>query len=1077
MGSETIEVETDANGYYQFWFTAAYPTIGLSVTAADHLGEDRAVFFWPGADPRNQEDFDLHWLQPCGSFTPDSLAATVELGQSAALPAEIANAGWAPLTFSLRGVDTAYIPMNETEAGEDVLLVSSNSTAADAVAASLTRMGFTYYRVTTSTLPPVETWTTYSAVIWTGSPSGATNTSLIKSYLDAGGAFLITYNDFGYFYNTDTLYTDYLEADYGTDAGSDGTITGADIMAGLNINISADPYPDSFTITGPNAVAIFTNDPPKADLSGMRIAKNGYKAIYLAWNFNYTGTTDAEKDAVLGKAMSWLAPSASWIQPYPVSGTVEAGSTQAVDVTLNAGDPSITQPGTYYGALKMSNNTPGRGMITVPVTLVVNPPATWGKLQGTVTGLGSCDANPAPLADAAVSVTNAGGMTVHLKTDANGYYSYWFDESSSPLSIAVHAADHEAGSAYATIVGTATTTQDFALRWLKPCSSTDPTFFNVDVALGGTLDQPLTLLNDGAAATDWELVAVGVTDVAQPLTTAPVYGLPHNDANLMVLKALSEPNTIPSIGYTPMGPVDLVLDDGTAENSIGVNDSVSAYQFIWMNRFTPGVADFPFNLEQISILWPSGQVIAGSSVELVVYQDIDGDGNPVNAEVMGVYNVTIQNVDGTTWDNYTLTDPLLLGGPGDILIGAINRWVTSAVSPAQWPANIDTTASQGRSWIGWWNTDPPVPPVLPPDNTFGTIDSLGFAGNWMIRASGTTASGVSWLTVEPSTGNLAADSQQDVTVHFNAAAEGIVTGVYHGTLRYNTSDPVNPTISIPVTMNVGHLISLTKTAQELTFIGAGEVLHYTLVATNPGNSILTGVWISDPMLGTLDCTQPVDLAPGETLTCTGTYTTQAGDLKADFTGAVVNTATVSGTSGVNTVIATATATVPQTTARIEPVTMICQQFTTAGTSAGLTELKYTVKKGKISAVTPNTMTFWEKFSAPAVDFTLVVEQSNMGGWVPLATVKGTAVTMYAANCTKSTALGTMIYDMATGTVTLNIKGATPGAVYYIAIKYNPLSLVGTPVITPYPTVIYDFVTSANGVTLPTSVVYLSVKPK
>ena len=91
---------------------------------------------------------------------------------------------------------------------------------------------------------------------------------------------------------------------------------------------------------------------------------------------------------------------------------------------------------------------------------------------------------------------------------------------------------------------------------------------------------------------------------------------------------------------------------------------------------------------------------------------------------------------------------------------------------------------------------------MPPDNTWATIDSLGFAGNWMIRASGSTAAGVSWLTVDPSTGNLAADSQQSVTVHFNAAAEGIEVGEYHAFLRYNTSDPVNPTISVPVTMKV-----------------------------------------------------------------------------------------------------------------------------------------------------------------------------------------------------------------------------------------------------------------------------------
>lgn len=1077
VGTETITLETDANGYYQYWFTAAYPTVGLTVTAAGHLGETRAIFFWPGDDPRNQEDFDLRWQQPCGSLTPDSLSAEVTLGESAELPAMIHNTGWAPLTFSLRGAATGFQPMNATAAGEDVLLVASTSTIADALAASLARLGYTYYRVTTSTLPPVATWTDYSAVLWAGSPSGATNTAKIKSYLDAGGAFLITYNDLGYFYDDDTLYTEYLEAAYtGLDAGSDGTITGADIMAGLNLNISADPYPDSFTITGPNAVAIFTNDPPKADLSGLRIARNAYKAIYLAWNFQYTGTTDADKDAVLGRAMNWLAPSATWIQAVPATGTVPEQVEQAVAVTLNSADPQITQPGTYLGELKMSNNTPGSGMIAVPVTLVVNPPPTWGKLQGTVSGLGYCDSDPAPLADALVSIT-AGGATVELKTDASGYYSYWFDSAASPLIIAVSAADHAAGAATAAIAAGQTTTQDFDLRWLKPCSSTDPVAFNVNVALDGTLDQSLTLFNNGAVATDWELVAVGVASLAQPVTTPPVPGSSRNGATLQATKVLGVPNTVRSTEFTPMGPVSLVVDDGTAENSIGVNDSVSAYQFIWLNRFTPDIADFPFNLEEISILWPSGQVSAGSSVELVVYQDTDGDGDPSNAELMGTFNVTIQNVDGVTWDIYPLADPLLLGGPGDVLIGAINRWVNSGVSPSEWPANIDQTASQGRSWIGWWNTDPPVPPALPPDNTFGTIDALGFPGNWMIRASGSTAAGVTWLTVDPAAGNLAADSQQDVTVHFNAAAEGILTGVYQAALRYQTADPVNPTISIPVTMNVGQLVTLIKTAQQPAFFGAGEVLNYTLVATNVSNRALTGVSISDPLLGALTCDQPVILQPGETLTCTGAYTTQASDLKLDFTGAVLNTATVTATSGENTVTATAAASVPQTTTRIEPAGMTCAQFAASGASAGLTQLNYTVKKGKVSAVTPISMTFYEKFTAPQADFALEIAQSNTGGWVPFAPMRGVAVTLYNASCSRSSAQGSVSYNPATGALTLTIVGALPDGTYYIAVKYNPASLVGTPVTAPNPTVTYTFVTSAGGVPLPTGVVNLKVAPR
>jgi hypothetical protein len=58
-----------------------------------------------------------------------------------------------------------------------------------------------------------------------------------------------------------------------------------------------------------------------------------------------------------------------------------------------------------------------------------------------------------------------------------------------------------------------------------------------------------------------------------------------------------------------------------------------------------------------------------------------------------------------------------------------------------------------------------------------------------------------------------------------------------------------------------------------------------------------------------------------------------------------------------------------------------------------------------------------------------------------------------------------------------VTGATPGAVYFIAVKYNPLSLVGTPVTAPNPTVTYNFVTSADGVALPTGVVSLKVAPK
>ncbi|WP_206212306.1 isopeptide-forming domain-containing fimbrial protein [Wenzhouxiangella sp. XN79A] len=77
-----------------------------------------------------------------------------------------------------------------------------------------------------------------------------------------------------------------------------------------------------------------------------------------------------------------------------------------------------------------------------------------------------------------------------------------------------------------------------------------------------------------------------------------------------------------------------------------------------------------------------------------------------------------------------------------------------------------------------------------------------------------------------------------------------------------------------------------------SFADAGEVIDYTLTATNDGDVVLTGVEIDDPLIATLSCTpaQPATLNPTEQLVCTGSYTVTAADIAAG--GSVTNTATV-----------------------------------------------------------------------------------------------------------------------------------------------------------------------------------------
>jgi uncharacterized repeat protein (TIGR01451 family) len=128
--------------------------------------------------------------------------------------------------------------------------------------------------------------------------------------------------------------------------------------------------------------------------------------------------------------------------------------------------------------------------------------------------------------------------------------------------------------------------------------------------------------------------------------------------------------------------------------------------------------------------------------------------------------------------------------------------------------------------------------------------------------------------------------------------EDLDAGSIINTANASATDPAGqPVDAQPASATVTALqrpqIALAKTADKTSFDAIGQVIHYTLVATNLGNVTLTGVSIADPTAGTLSCepAQPATLAVNGTITCTGSHTVAQGDLDA---GKVDNTAAVSG---------------------------------------------------------------------------------------------------------------------------------------------------------------------------------------
>ena len=133
------------------------------------------------------------------------------------------------------------------------------------------------------------------------------------------------------------------------------------------------------------------------------------------------------------------------------------------------------------------------------------------------------------------------------------------------------------------------------------------------------------------------------------------------------------------------------------------------------------------------------------------------------------------------------------------------------------------------------------------------------------------------------------------TATYTVTAGDVTTG--HVTnLASATADGVT---SATDTVTVGRAaLTLDKTSTETTFTAAGDVLHYHYLVTNSGGAPLAGpVTVADDKATDETCPAVTTVGnldasfdPGESLTCSATYTVTAGDVTAKQ---VTNTATAS----------------------------------------------------------------------------------------------------------------------------------------------------------------------------------------
>ncbi len=184
---------------------------------------------------------------------------------------------------------------------------------------------------------------------------------------------------------------------------------------------------------------------------------------------------------------------------------------------------------------------------------------------------------------------------------------------------------------------------------------------------------------------------------------------------------------------TTAGDFSLTLDDGSAELNIGIG---GAHEMLFLNRFSPAASLYPFTLKGIRVFFSAcGGAKVGDDITLVVYENTSGNTDPANGAILRAQVPTTIKATNI-WSTYTLAAPIILNGPGDVLIGVVAMEKPGA---DYYPAAIDITHSAGRSWAGWWTASPPSSLALPPDGSWSLADTEGNTGNWMIRGYGTTS--------------------------------------------------------------------------------------------------------------------------------------------------------------------------------------------------------------------------------------------------------------------------------------------------------------------------------------------------
>jgi len=694
--------------------------------------------------------------------------------------------------------------------------------------------------------------------------------NLLMAYLDAGGFLYVSDNDLGYSQNSTIFYQEYLQAIYQTDDPGVDTLIGEDIMAGLDLDISADYYPDGFMV-GAEGVEIF-NFSGTSYAGGVAVDREDYKAVYTSFDFEFISSPDDGAE-LISRIIDFLVPTdVLWLGETPTSGTIPADSSVVMGVSFDAG--AVADYGVYQADLRFKSNDPVNGRTAVPVTMNVVPPG-YGRVIGTVISQGYCDVNPYPLAGIDVSI----GDEIVVTTNDNGYYYKWLLPGTYEVEVSPDG--QEEGSATVVVLADQTTTQDFDLRSLEPCISTEPSSYEVWLTPDSQEDQPLSLTNAGAGAATFEITDIGKgytpltsSEKWSQATITPRERLDGYNPNATSTKGILTDGG--ATGARPLAqgdvldqwPTGLTLPWGTlfdqADTTVWFSNPT--YDSLDHEYTTDGSATGRTASNAFGGTW-SGDMAWNANTGMFWQVNVGGDNclyevdpnsGPTGNTICGPWPVSER---GLAYD--PTTDTFFVGSWNDSTIYHIDN---SGALIEQWDVDLSISGLAYNFEAGLLfimeNTSTDTTSVFDVNSgmVIGSFTIPGFGnyagaglevdcdgnlwaanqsdGNAYLIDSGVPASlcGVDapWLSEDPMAGTVSAESSSSITVTFTVTPE-MPLGDYFAELNVKTEDQVNPRVKLPVTLHViGEYVAPAFTVEAGTPVLLGENMLFTLTVTDPG---------------------------------------------------------------------------------------------------------------------------------------------------------------------------------------------------------------------------------------------------